>query len=888
MNGPIHHIFLMNRLIKWPLLFGLSGFLLAQTVPAGQDFYINNSVVTNPGNIDATNFINNNSFSSGTFFSYETTDTLNYTNNGTMTGSGGFLFDTLTSGVRSMASSFYNPGSISGGKIVITATNLASPGLLDEGANGGLFLTGQNVDLSYATLTMDALTVFNPPGTGNFGTDTNGDWDPSVALTAIGAFSSLPNAFFIPSVPTDSYLASYQLDVNPVTTNNIYRAIFLGNDPTANVSAQALFGQIAIGTGAGNVVWQGVYVDPATGLQKTNYLILNNDYVLGASTNITFNNGIPDNFAFSTDPTTVTGANPGTVGIPPFTSGAITNPYSYALVQIVPTSVATGPTASNPSGAITNLPARIQISASKELNLALSTIRGQFNVNGQIAGLNYLSLTCTNQFDGASGATIIAPYSDINLGVTNGYLTISNVLQSVIPNWSGTIQAWSTEFFTTTTNTGPTITNDFRVLIVSSSLVPFSTPQIQNLTLHGTNLVISDVLNVMNNLSIDAQSLTLTTNSGYPNNKAGSPEGELNLESGATLFATGLPNLLWLTNNGAITIANAGNFGAPSPANYKAFINNGLLLDSGSTIYSTYFQNSGTIANGSGNFFLQSQSVVLTNGSITATGDIAITSGSLVAGKVSVQAGRSLTLQVTNLLTDDGATNVWFVGASSLNGLNLPILPAAGDLQGTTISVFASKNVVNTWAGADRGVSTLGYLNNASVGSLILNATNVPPHSLFTFNPATGTNAMYVVNLYLTNTAATFNFTSSNATALAISPNMVIYYQQAYSNGVPVSAAINGWNNNRLRWVSSNSIPTNIVVQAPAVLPGGFQFTISGAQLPSGVVVTGASYNVVIQSATNLVSPNWVNVYTGTPPFNFTSSGYTNGPEQFYRAKQGW
>jgi len=51
-----------------------------------------------------------------------------------------------------------------------------------------------------------------------------------------------------------------------------------------------------------------------------------------------------------------------------------------------------------------------------------------------------------------------------------------------------------------------------------------------------------------------------------------------------------------------------------------------------------------------------------------------------------------------------------------LKGLNLPVLPASGDLIGTTISVLAStnKNVVNTWAGANRGVSALGYVNNAS------------------------------------------------------------------------------------------------------------------------------------------------------------------------------
>jgi hypothetical protein len=867
---------------------------LVQTGQAGQNFYINNDVVTNPGNIDATNFINNNSFSVAYGFLYETTDTLNYTNNATMTSSGGgttvsgFQFDTLSGGNRFMASSFYNPGSIlisSPGAAIVNATNLASPGLIDVGANGLLQLTGQNVDLSYATLTIEPAT-FAPGGTGSFGTDTNADWDPSVALTAISAYSSLPNEFIAsPSVPY------FQTPPDKVGTNVvIYRSIFLSNITNANVTAQAFFGQISVGNGTATVEWTGVYTNPATGLQKTNYLILNDNYVLGASTNITFNNGIPDNFAFSTDPTTLAGTTPATAGFQSvFFPGVITNAYSYALVKVVPTSVSTGSTASNPSGALTNLPARTQISAGRELNLALSTITGQ----------NYTSLTCTNQFDGNVGAQIISPYSDINLGVTNGFITVSNLLQSVIPAWNGTIQLWSTEFFYTDTNSGFAVTNDYRVLIVSNDLSPFSSPMVQNLTLHGTNLVISDVLNISSSLSIDAQSLTLTTNVGYPNNGAGSPDGELNLENQNVFFASSLPNLLWLTNNGKISTENSANFGGPSPANYQTFINNGTVSDYGSAICASYFQNGGKIYSGSGSFNLQSQSTVLTGGSIANSGDISIVTGSLLASNVVLQSGRSLVLQATNLLTDGVLPNAalyngnqWFVGASSLVALNLPILPAAGDLLGTTIyeTALTNQNIANTWAGQDRGVSSSGYLNDVAVGRLVLNALAVPPHSKFTFTGAGSSNALYVDTLILSNNAATLNFASSNVTSLAINTNLVIYYAQALSNGLPVSGVINGWNTNHLRWVSGyqglfNS--TNIVVTQPSVSSGPFQLSVSGVQLPSGFV-TGSSYKVIIQSATNLNLPNWANVYTGTPPFTFINQNYLTNQQQFYRAKQGW
>ena len=882
MNGTSNMFSLINRLMKWPALCGFAGLLLAQAALAGQDYYINNVEVTNPGNIDATNFVNNSSFSANYGYVYETTDTLNYTNNGTMTSSGGFIFDTHTSSGHSMASSFYNANSITGYEIIVNATNLVNPGTLSVAANSLLQLTGQNVNLSYATLVMQPTGGFNPSGSGAFGTDTNSDWDPSVALTAASAYSSEPYVFTVPTLPSDVYTASYVKDSpNNATNINIYRAIYLGNSTNGNVTAQALFGSISGGSGAGNVEWQGTYTDPATGLLKTNYLILNNDYVLGASTNVVLNNGIPDNFTFFTDPTILSGTQPGTAGVPPYISGVITNPYSYALVQVVPTTVSPGPTSQNPSGALTNIAGRFQISAGQELNLALANISGQ----------NYLSLTCTNQFDGSIGATIVSPYSDINLGVTNGFLTVSNVLQSVLPAWHGRIQLWSTEFFYTDTNS---VTNDFRALIVESSLVPYSTPQIQDLTLHSTNLVVCDALNVMRNVNIDAQSLTLSTNAGYPNNGAGSPDGELNVTNFNIFFASSLPNLLWLTNNGKITLANGGVFGSPSPGNYNAFINRGLLSDQGSTIYAGYFLNSGTISNGIGNFSLQSQSAVLTNGLITAAGNITIASGNLVAANGRIQTGSSLTLQVTNLLTDNGVSNsaVWSVGGASLAGLNLPILPVAGDLHGTTISVQAStnKNVVNTWAGKNWGVSAVGYVNNVSLGALILDARSTPPHSLLTFNGTGVNNALYVKNLFLTNTAATLNSATKMATALSISPNMTIYYQQAFSNGVPVSTVINGWNNGQLLMVSASVMAkTNIVVQPPSLSPTAFNYTVSGVLLPNAsTLTTNSSYPVIVQTATNLFMPNWVNVYTGTPPFTFSDSAYPTNPQQFYRSKQGW
>jgi len=86
------------------------------------------------------------------------------------------------------------------------------------------------------------------------------------------------------------------------------------------------------------------------------------------------------------------------------------------------------------------------------LNLALA----------QIAQPDYLSVQATNQYDGNAGARIAAPFSDLNLGVTNGFngpFTITNLLPQSFPIWGGTVQAWSTRWLALSTNTVIIFTN---------------------------------------------------------------------------------------------------------------------------------------------------------------------------------------------------------------------------------------------------------------------------------------------------------------------------------------------------------------------------------------------------------------------------------------------
>ena len=818
-----------------------------------------------------------------------------------------------------------------------------------------MVFTGGNVDLSYGTVAMNGFNILNNPVAYGLdwgsGINTNSAWSPATNLTPTHAKSSIFPTY------NDPFNINYLELNNPTpyyniqglgTSNVILRAVFV-QDSSPNVSYNVYFSSntpIAIGGGAGfiqdNIVWTGSYVDPVTGTAATNYLVLDDGTVL--STNEPTINGIPVNFKLTSSTTPFSLGSPASSAFPSglFGISLVTNFFSFVAAQFVSTTTSTNPGPLNPSGALTNLPGRIYITANGGLDLSMASITGP----------NYLSLTATNQFAGSIGAGIVSPYSDISIGVTNGFLTVTNLLQAALPNWNGAIEAWSSSWIFVTNG----ITNDFRVLLVSSQLAPTTLSQVQHLNLYSrTNtVVISDAFNVMSTLFIDATNLTLTTN-GYGNG-ATSLDGELNLESGGILWPSSLPNLRNLTNSGAISSYNLINFGSATPSYitnttpstpavaatgtlsevntnnvatnnqvtigtytytfvntisnsvpyqvkiaatfdgsmsnliaaikhaagsgasystntatnmmvtaglltnhyfvvtartnglsgdsigttnsaattnltwngptlfggaafdpgatnvtavsgpYDNFINNGLISDLGAQIYANYFENGGTFANNSlGSFNLQAQNALLTNGSLAAGGNIVITTGSLVASNLVLQAGWSLTLQVTNLLTDTGPAsgNVWSVGGMTQVGLNLPDKPSSGDLLGTIITIYTPTNkpVVNTWAGVDYGAAaTTGYTNNEAIGVLMLDALGAS--SVFKFNGIAGTsNALYVDELVLLDSAT--NFGGTQVSNIVISPNMVIYYAQAIVNGVSVAEKLNHLNNDHLRWVTN-------------------------------------------------------------------------------------
>ena len=180
------------------------------------------------------------------------------------------------------------------------------------------------------------------------------------------------------------------------------RAVFVQNQ-NPNVTDNVYFGNLLTTPGYATIEWIGTYVDTATGLTLTNYLYLSDDYVLGDSTNVALAyDNLPDNFTFTESPDAdiyrcAYCQRFSHRHIPACCEANVTNSYSYVHAQFTSTTVTTNATIAN--GALTNLPLRIQINASQELNLTLAAISGN----------NYLSLASTNQFDGNTALRFFLP-----------------------------------------------------------------------------------------------------------------------------------------------------------------------------------------------------------------------------------------------------------------------------------------------------------------------------------------------------------------------------------------------------------------------------------------------------------------------------------------------
>ena len=917
----------LKRLNFWPkvLMLSLPLCLLGLPAAASSTLFYNNDLIdttTAPVNtldpIDAINFVNDSggvftwnyySGSSWPFSLYHSChNALNFTNNGTMESTRGFWFDTQksTGQLYYEANTFYNSGTIHCGLagvsnalagISVWATNVLNPGTLRLGLAARGKISGHNLDFNRGYILMD-----NPNAqeetfkgfsgqTGAFGLNTNA-WNPRVSLHTNDATASLPYPLSLAN--STVYL---NIITNFESSNIVVRAIFASNLNSNTVTENHYFGTDAsLGAGQATVEWISSYQNPYDGTYTTNYLYLNNDYNQSIATNIVLNNNIPDNFSFlgSSAPST-NGLDLATItGFQGFQypAGGISNRYSYTDVKLISTSVDTNTAF---LGILTNLPGRVEITASNWLNLSLSTI----------SGMNYLRLNSTNQYDNDGNSVIQASFSDSYLGSTNGNLVVSNLYGAFLPSWSGRIQAWSTQFTNAAGTNG--FSYEYKVLLVRSAISPFTTSQQQDFVLYSSNnVVISDTLNILRTLSINSTNLLVTDNG--TDNGAHSFQGELNLNSSALHWETSLPRLRNLTNQGVIRTVNQALYGS-AMLPYFAFVNTGVVTNgNGAAIVANDFETSNFFSAGNGSFSVQSLNSTITNGVISAAGTFSNISANLNIAATVLTVGKSITLYATNLLTDTGEENLWTLGNAYINsggafssapGLTLRIKPDRGDLLATTIQSTAPSGtlITHTWSGTDYGSSVLGFNDNAAIGQLVLDAQGPNPHTQFVFKgpSAAVTNALYVDRLVFSG-YVNFN-TRNNYTNLMLtfSNNLVLYYAQAINaDGIDISDKLNGFNGNHLRWVpsyagrfSSTSLvypsgETNVLNTAlitepyydsdgdgifnaedttPLFVSSEVDFTVSFTNLPPQAVqlqwVTIPNATNYVYYTTNLLAPVW-------------------------------
>lgn len=822
---------------------------LAGTGHAASSLFYNNATITTPPVVDATNFLNEGRIEIATAAPFEFSSVLNYTNRSLMrngfldgffvtggifsiAGSSGFRFDTApatdSAPPRHPAANFYNAplvgntasnASIYGDfQIIVEATNIVNRGAMKVSEFGLVSLAGKTVDNSRGTLATAGFGLRSPTIAEGiydnywyFGTNTI---VPSQQFTSIDPFTQLYTIIeFPPPYFTNDF---FSLDLSSLGSNSLTAQEFIyeaGTNRTVqvvfvrtsnpNISTRIVsFGGGPNRVGSPVIEWSAFRTNQA-GVVQSNLLYLSDTYGQNPT------NAYITNYPYSPPPPAVLPtlipprsfqplnynisrtsflpfllANPGTNftdktvafwGDPSTVTGAVYSAYGATI--------RTTPTTAQDATTVRGAPGRIEVKADKVLDATLSSIDA----------LTYLKLNATNHFVGASNAAIAAPFSDIALASTNGYLNMSSVLQRLVGRISGTLDAYSVVWTNNVVFGGSTNPVVFNVILVDAFLEDTTPAQIFDLSLKSTAVEVGDSLNVLNNLSLDTDRLNVTSN------------GIITINNTGMQWDTSVPHLKTLTNSGAISSVNSldlishNSNGTTKPMD--GVVNFGVIQGAGLTVSANNLFNQGVLSSLNGPLALNiSTNIDLSLGGFLSApeADINIFAKNLVISNTTLLAGRKLTLSITNqLIAGAGDWQVYL-------GVSLPIRPTNSDLSQIIIrsKAISPEEPVHLWSGLDRGPQNIGYNNNAALGMLVLDGD---VNSTFTFTGnGSPSNALYVDRLELTNSAGLINGTG-DLTEVQVNSGMVIYYAQATINGASVAEFLDGKNGGRLRWVSSHA-----------------------------------------------------------------------------------
>jgi len=824
----------------------LAVLALTVTGRAASPLFYNNDTITTPPVVDATNFLNEGRIMISTPLPFEFSSVLNYTNRGLMRngyldgflvpgglffGSSGFRFDTApatdSAPPRHPAASFFNApqvGNVASNatiygdyQVVVEATNIVNNGAIKVSEFGLISLAGKTVNNSRGTLATAGFGLRSPTIAEGiydnywfFGTNT---LVPSQELTLNFPFTQTPYPviFFPPPYFTNEIF----LDLFTLGTNSLAAQEFI-NEAGTNRSVQVVFVRTSDPTITARIVSSGgtanrvgvpiiewasyrtnlsgvvqsnlLYLTDTYGSLTTNRYITNYPYSPPppAISQVPPRSFQPANFTISrTPPLNLSFANPGVPftdkpvpfwGDPTTVTGAVYSAYGVTI--------RTTPTTAQDATTMRAAPGRVEVKADRVLDATLS----------QIDALSYLKLSATNHFVGASNAFIAAPFSDVALASTNGYLNVSSVLQPVVGRISGTLEIYSAVWTNNVVFNGSTNPVVFNALLVDAVLEDTTPAQIFDLSLKSTAVEVGDSLNVLGNLSLDTDRLNVTSN------------GIITINNSGILWETSVPHLKTLTNSGTLASANVFNFishnsnGTTKPMD--GVVNYGIIQGSGVTVTAHNLFNQGNITSLNGPLALRmSTNIDISLGGVlnAPEADINMFGKNLVISNATILAGRKLNLSITNQLL--AGTNNWLV----YEGFSLPVKPTNSDLSLVTIrsKEIALQSSEHLWSGSDRGAQDSGFNNNAALGMLVLDGDTNSSSFVFKGN-GSASNALYVDRLELTNAAGLINGVG-DLTQVQINPGMVVYYAQATINGASVAEFLDGKNGGKLRWVSSHA-----------------------------------------------------------------------------------
>jgi uncharacterized repeat protein (TIGR01451 family) len=253
-----------------------------------------------------------------------------------------------------------------------------------------------------------------------------------------------------------------------------------------------------------------------------------------------------------------------------------------------------------------------------------------------------------------------------------------------------------------------------------------------------------------------------------------------------------------------------------------------------------------------------------------------------------------------NALTAVGA------GSNTVTHLSAPPPP-----YGTNLAALNGGNPNGDWylfvqddTPVDSGVISNGWILNLTMASPVGASAD-----LALSMAASATNVMVGGTLVFTNTV--INYGPSSSSYVVISDTLPLGFT-ASTTSTNIGTLTNGASAQFILTAQSpNSPGTNLVNSATASADtpdpnpadnfafvsvnvtsavGGIQPQLS-AGVGSGqqfqLTVNGtAGQTYILQASTNLVN-NWVNIYTGTPPFTFTDLKVSNYPARFYQVVPG-